>query len=199
MPHKQAMCALVDELGENGRLVGAINVARRMPDGRWIGEMFDGRGYVAALRARGIDPKGKRAHLIGAGGVARAMAIALAQAGVASISMRDIDASRAKNLADTVHAAFPSVRARALEQDEYDRDIVANATPLGMKDGDAMPCDPSRIAPGTVVTDVIPKPDITAFLAGAQKRGCQVVTGREMVEGQAGLIADFLDLKRAHR
>ena len=199
MPHKQAMCALVDELRENGRLVGAINVARRTPDGRWIGDMFDGRGYVAALRARGIDPKGKGVHLIGAGGVARAMAIALAQAGVASISMRDIDALRAENLADTVRAAFPSVRAGALEQDEYDRDIVANATPLGMKDGDAMPCDPSRIAPGTVVTDVIPKPDITAFLAGAQKRGCQVVTGREMVEGQAGLIADFLDLKRAHR
>jgi shikimate dehydrogenase len=199
MPHKQAMCAFVDELLENGRLVGAINAARRLPGGRWQGDMFDGRGYVAALRNRGIDPKAKRVHLIGAGGVARAMAVALAQAGAASISLRDIDVRRARHLADTVNAAFPAVRATAVEEDEYDRDIIANATPLGMRENDELPCDPSRIAPSTVVTDVIPKPDITPFLAAARKRGCQVVTGRDMVEGQAGLMADFLDLKRVHR
>jgi shikimate 5-dehydrogenase len=122
---------------------------------------------VAALRNRGIDPKGKRIHLIGAGGVARAMALALAQAGVASITMRDIDNRRARNLSDTVNAAFPAVRARAVEDDEYQSDIIANATPLGMRDHDPPPCDPSRIAPSTVVTDVIPKPDITPFLAAA--------------------------------
>jgi shikimate dehydrogenase len=194
MPHKQAMCALVDELAENGRLAGAINAARRMPDGRWIGDMFDGRGYVAALRRRGVDPRGKRVHVIGAGGVARAMAMALAQAGVAAVTLRDVDARRAQSLADAVSAAFPSVQARALSEDDYDRDIIANATPLGMKEGDALPCDPARIAPSTLVTDVIPKPDITPFLAAAQRRGCQVMTGREMVEGQAGLIAEFLQL-----
>ena len=194
MPHKQAMCALVDELGENGRLAGALNVARRTPDGRWIGDMFDGRGYLAALRRRGIDPRGKRVHLIGAGGVARAMAMALAHAGVATVTLRDVDARRAENLADALSAAFPSVQARALGEDQYESDIIANATPLGMKQGDALPCDPARIAPSTVVTDVIPKPDITPFLAAAQQRGCQVVTGREMVEGQAGLIAAFLQL-----
>jgi len=199
MPHKQAMCSLVDELRDNGRLAGAINVARRMPDGRWVGDMFDGRGYVAALRSHGIDPRGKRVHLIGAGGVARAMAMALAQTGIAAISLRDVDAQRAHNLADAVNAAFPAVAARAVQADAYDCDIVANATPLGMKESDALPCDPACIAAGTVVTDVIPKPDITAFLSAAQERGCQVVTGREMVAGQAGLIAEFLGLKQAHR
>jgi shikimate dehydrogenase len=194
MPHKQARCAVVDELAENGRLAGAINAARRMPDGRWIGDMFDGRGYVAALRRRGVDPRGKRVHVIGAGGVARAMAMALAQAGVAAVTLRDVDARRAQSLADAVSAAFPSVQARALSEDDCDRDIIANATPLGMKEGDALPCDPARIAPSTLVTDVIPKPDITPFLAAAQRRGCQVVTGREMVEGQAELIAEFLQL-----
>ena len=199
MPHKQAMCALVDELQDNGRLTGAINVARRMPDGRWVGDMFDGRGYVAALRSHGIDPRGKRLHLIGAGAVARAMAMALAQAGIAEISLRDIDAARTRDLVDALGAAFPSVLARAVQADEYDCDIIANATPLGMKEGDALPCDPGRIAPGTVVTDVIPKPDMTAFLTASRARGCRVVSGRDMVEGQAGLIAEFFGLSPPHR
>ncbi len=90
--------------------------------------------------------------------------------------------------------AFPKVEAEAVAEDRYDVDILANATPLGLRDGDALPCDPARIAPRTIVTDVIPKPDITPLLAAAQARGCTVVTGREMVEGQVGLIAAFLGL-----
>jgi shikimate dehydrogenase len=194
MPHKHAMCAHVDELRDNGRLVGAINVARRLEDGRWVGDMFDGLGYVGGLRNRGIDPRAKRVHLIGAGGVARAMGMALAQAGIARLTLRDLDASRALDLARAVAAAFPGVETEAVTEDRYDVDILANATPLGLRDGDPLPCDPSRIAPRTVVTDVIPKPDITPLLAAAQARDCVVVTGREMVEGQAGLVAAFLGL-----
>jgi shikimate dehydrogenase len=194
MPHKHAMCAHVDELRDNGRLVGAINAARRLPDGRWVGDMFDGLGYLGALRNRGIDPAAKRVHLIGAGGVARAMGMALAQAGVASLTLRDLDARRAQGLAKSIRAAFPKVKAEALPADRYDVDILANATPLGLRDGDPLPCDPARIPSRTIVTDVIPKPDITPLLAAAQARGCTVVTGREMVEGQAGMVAAFLGL-----
>jgi shikimate dehydrogenase len=197
MPHKHAMCRHVDELLENGKLVGAINAARRMPGGRWIGDMFDGRGYVGALRAHGIELEGKRVHLIGAGGVARAMAFALAQAGVAAISMRDRERGRAVDLARALSAAFPRVRTEALDADRYDCDIIANATPLGMRDEDPLPCDPERIARSTVVTDVIPKPEITPLLSAARARGCSISTGRDMVEAQAGLVAAFLGLPPA--
>jgi shikimate dehydrogenase len=98
------------------------------------------------------------------------------------------------DLARAVAASFPSVETEALTQDRYDVDILANATPLGLRDGDPLPCDPSRIAPSTIVTDVIPKPDVTPLLAAAQARGCRIVTGREMVEGQAALVAAFLGL-----
>jgi shikimate dehydrogenase len=64
-----------------------------------------------------------------------------------------------------------------------------------LRDGDPLPCDPACIASRTVVTDVIPKPDITPLLAAAQARGCTVVTGREMVEGQAELVAAFFGLR----
>ena len=197
MPHKQTMCTLVDTLGDNGRLVGAINLVRRMPDGRLVGDTFDGLGYVAALRSHRIDLRGKSVHMIGAGGVASAMAMALAEAGIASISLRDVDPTRAQQLADAINRAFPSVSARAVQQDTYACDIIANATPLGMQTSDPMPCDPTQISPRTVVSDVIPKPEMTPFLIAARERGCQVVTGREMVEAQAALGAEFLGLAPA--
>ena len=191
MPHKQSMCAMVDVLRPNARLVGAINAARREPDGRWVGDMFDGLGYVAALRKRGLDPAGKRVHMIGAGAVARAMSFALAAAGIVRLSLRDIDQGHAQTLARQVTAAFPAVQCSATQTDHYDVDILANAAPVGMNADDPLPCATDAIDPLTWVTDVIPKPDITPFLEAARIRGCQVVCGREMVEGQVGLIAEF--------
>ncbi len=194
MPHKQAMCKLVDTLRDNGRLVGAVNLVRRMPDGHLVGDTFDGLGYVAALRSHLIDLRGKSVYMIGAGGVASAMAMALAESGIASISLRDVDPARAEQLAEAINRAFPSVNARAVQQNVYECDIIANATPLGMQATDPMPCDPAAISPSTVVSDVIPKPEMTPFLIAARERGCQVVTGREMVEAQAALGAAFLGL-----
>ena len=192
MPHKQAMCGHVDVLRDNGRLVGAINAARRLADGRWEGEMFDGQGYLRALRACGVDPAGMRVHMIGAGGVARAMVIALAGAGIASLTLRDLDSQRAVQLVQAAKAAYPRVAAQVVGEDRYECDLLANATPLGMRPNDALPCDPDRIAARVIVTDVIPTPEITPFLAAARSRGCRTVTGRDMFEAQVGMVAEFL-------
>ena len=64
MPHKVAMAAFADEVLETGRLVGAVNALRRCPDGRWEADMFDGRGFVAGLRAHGHDPAGARGRQV---------------------------------------------------------------------------------------------------------------------------------------
>jgi shikimate dehydrogenase len=192
MPHKQAMCAHVDELRENGGRVGAINAARRMPDGRWVGDMFDGLGYVGALRRHGVDPAGKRVHMIGAGGVARAMAMALAQAGIAALTLRDLAADRAADLARAVSTAFPKVEAKAVQGDAQRCDILLNATPLGMREGDPLPCDPAAVPSADIVSDVITKPEITPFLAAAQARGCKITSGKDMFEAQIRLVTAFL-------
>src|SRR3954453_17280690 len=135
MPHKQSMLRHVDELLDDGRLVGAVNATRRMPggrwvgavkaprrmpEGRWIGDIFDGRGYVGALRAHGIELTGKRVHMMGAGAVARAMTFALVQSGIAAISLRDVDRGRADDLARAVQAAFPAMQVQAVDVDRYD-------------------------------------------------------------------------------
>lgn len=192
MPHKQAMCAHVDELRENGRRVGAINAARRRPDGSWVGDMFDGLGYIGALRRHGVDPAGKRVHMIGAGGVARAMAMALAQAGAAALTLRDMDAARAADLAGAVRAAFATIRADAVADDAQRCDILLNATPLGMRESDPLPCDPAMVPTARVVSDVITKPEITPFLAAARARGCTITSGKDMFEAQIRMVTAFL-------
>jgi shikimate dehydrogenase len=183
MPHKVGMARLVDELLPAGRQVGAINAARRGSDGRWTGDMFDGRGYTGALQKKGIEPRGKRVHLIGAGGVARAIGCALAETGVRDFSVTDLDAERAKALATLLRG---NVQAQS-----GDADIVVNCTPLGMREGDALPADPSKFRSGTLVSDVTTKPEITPFLAAAQARGLNVTTGRDMFEAQVDQIARF--------
>lgn len=183
MPHKVGMARLVDELLPAGRQVGAINAARRGSDGRWTGDMFDGRGYTGALQEKGIDPRGKRVHLIGAGGVARAIGCALADTGVRDFTVTDLDAERASALA--------SVLKGKVQAQPRDADIVINCTPLGMKEGDPLPCAVESLGNEVVVSDVTTKPEITPFLAAARARGLTITTGRDMFEAQVDQIARF--------
>jgi len=187
MPHKQAVLAHLDRLGDAARRVGAANVARREADGQWFGDMYDGPGFVGGLRARGIAPEGRRAYLVGCGGVARAMATALAEAGVALVRLHDLDAGRAEALAATLRAQFPGVACEVGPADPAQFDLAINATPLGMQPGDALPFDASRLTPRTAVADVTTKPEITPLLAAARARGCPIATGRDMFEAQTML------------
>jgi shikimate dehydrogenase len=187
MPHKQAVLAHLDRLGEAARRVGAANVVRREADGGWFGDMYDGPGFVGGLRARGIEPAGRRAYMLGCGGVARAIALALAEAGVARLQLHDLDAQRAAALVEALRAQYPSVACAAGAAEPPGFDLVVNATPLGMRAGDALPFDPSRLGPATAVADVTTKPEITPLLAAARARGGPGAPGRDMFEAQTAL------------
>lgn len=191
MPHKQAVLAHLDRLGDAARRVGAANVARRETNGQWFGDMYDGPGFVGGLRGRGIACEGRRVYLLGCGGVARAMAIALAEAGVARLRLHDLDAGRAEALAATLRAQFPGLACELGPADPAQFDLAINATPLGMQPGDALPFDPSQLTPRTAVADVTTKPEITPLLAAARERGCPIATGRDMFEAQT-LLAERL-------
>ena len=93
IPHKEAMAGLCDELGPNAELAGAVNTVRFEPDGRLAGDMFDGVGLVNGARAHGIEPRGARILLVGAGGAGRAIAIALADEGAAAITIAKLQRS----------------------------------------------------------------------------------------------------------
>jgi shikimate dehydrogenase len=190
MPHKAAALALVDEVGENGRLVGAINAARR-DAGRWHGDMFDGVGFVGGMRRNAHDPKGRRAALIGAGGAGRAIAFALAAAGVAAISVHDLDGAKAGKLVADLARAFPALAARAGPPHAGELDLLVNATPAGMRPDDPLPWPVESLRPGTIVGDVTTKPEITPFLGAARERGLAIQSGRNMVEGQLQALFRF--------
>jgi shikimate dehydrogenase len=191
MPHKGACLAFADEVLETGRLVGAVNALRPRPDGRWEADMFDGRGFVAGLRAGGHDAGGKRAALIGAGGAGSAIAVSLCQAGIASISVHELDRAKAERLVATLRGAFPNVAARVGAPDLASADILINATPIGMQPGDPLPCDLAGLRAGSVVGDVTTKPDVTPFIEAARAKGAATVTGRDMYEGQVRELAAF--------
>jgi len=189
MPHKAAAAALADEIGESGRLVGAVNAARREAAGRWRADMFDGVGFVGGMRRSGHDPRARRAALLGAGGAGRAIAFALAAAGVAALSVHDLDPARAVRLAADLQRAYPSLPARAGAPGDFD--LLVNATPVGMQAGDPLPWPVETLRPGTLVGDVTTKPEVTPFLAAARERGCAILTGRDMVEGQLAALFRF--------
>ncbi|VXC42658.1 Shikimate dehydrogenase [Pseudomonas sp. 8Z] len=191
MPHKQNMLALVDELHPTARQVGALNVVRCEKDGRWVGAIFDGLGCVLGMQWEGYHPSNKSVLLVGAGGAGRAIAFAVASAGARSLTISDVNEHCAKQLAESV-TAQTGCAALSGPPDPHGFEIVINATPLGMNKTDEMPVDPVRLAPGTIVVDIINIPDQTPLLRAAQARGCRTQDGGPMHEGQAVYALAFL-------
>jgi shikimate dehydrogenase len=191
MPHKTSMAGLVDSLGINGRMAGAINAARKNSDGAWEGDMFDGVGCVDGLKRQGYELAGKSVFLLGVGGAGSAIAGALAQAGVQRLVVQDIDTVRLEQVAERIRAAYPGLSIDAGTIGDGPFDVAINATAQGMRESDPLPFDPSPLPASTLVVDVIFKPEITPLLVLAQKTGHPIQPGRYMHRGQAIAVAKF--------
>jgi shikimate dehydrogenase len=197
MPHKVTTAALVDDAAAAVRIAGSCNAVRRLADGRLQGDLFDGEGFVRALRAKGCRLEGARALVIGAGGVGSAIAASLATAGAPSIALADARPAAARALADRLAPHFRGLEVSIGEADLTDRNVVVNATPLGSRDGDPLPLDVSRLAAGTFVGDVVMNGGTTPFIAAARERGCQVQPGIDMLFEQIPLYLEFFGFPSA--
>jgi len=127
--------------------------------------MFDGAGFVRGVTRAGRRLQGASALVVGSGGVGSAVAASLAGAGVATIGLFDSDPSSARSLGERLRSHYPTVAVTLGSNDPAGYDIVVNATPLGMKAGDPLPMDVSRIAPTTLVGEVVMKQEITGSCA----------------------------------
>ena len=192
VPHKTAVVALCDELTVEARLVGAVNVVRRTPDGRLIGAILDGDGFVQGLRNAGIDAAGRSAYLVGAGGAASAIAFALAKVGVSRLTVANRSVEKAKALLDRVSIAFPGVPLAVGSDDPSGHELVINGTSLGLRPGDALPLDAKRLVARQIVAEIIMEPEQTPLLAAAAAAGCRTHPGAPMLEGQVQLMAAFM-------
>ena len=190
IPYKLRARALADRLGEQARVVGAINALGRRAGG-WRGDIFDGIGCVEAFRQRGIALTGKRALLLGAGGAGSAIGVALASERPASLRLYDIDPKRAEALAATITRAFPGLSVSAGPPQLDDIDILLNASPAGMLDDARLPIAIEALPRAMTVFDAIVKPETTPLLALAERCGCTMIRGREMMRGQIGRMVDF--------
>ena len=192
MPHKVTTCQLVDELSPTARIAGACNAILLRPDGTLLGDMFDGEGFVRGVLRKGVKLDGTRVLVVGSGGVGSAIAASLAAAGVAEIALFDVNAGSANRLADRLRAHYgAALQVSTGSNDPAGYDVVVNATPLGMNDGDEMPMDVSRIEPTAFVGEVVMKQEMTAFLAAAQARGCAVQVGSDMLFEQIPAYLEF--------
>lgn len=181
MPHKVSVVDLLDEVTPTVKVAGSCNAVKRLPDGRLVGDMFDGEGFVRGLRTKGVSLLGARALVVGSGGVGSAIAASLAAAGVAGLALYDVHAPTAEGLALRLRTHYPSVAVATGSKDPAGFDLVVNATPLGMNEGDPLPIDMERLESRTFVGEVVMKTEMTAFLRAAEARGCRVQVGSDML------------------
>jgi shikimate dehydrogenase len=190
MPHKDAAAGLVDRRSPLAERLGAVNCVVFGEDGTF-GDSTDGPGLVAALR-RGdrFDPAGRRCLVVGAGGAARAVILALAEAGASEVVVVNRTASRGTMAAGLAGPVGRLGRA----EDARECELVVNATPLGMGAEGAggagegpWPVDPGLLSPGQLAVDLVYHPEVTPWMAAARQRGAEVDNGLGMLVHQAAL------------
>jgi shikimate dehydrogenase len=193
IPHKVAVMEHLDEIAPDAAIVGAVNTVRREGD-RLIGENTDGKGFLRGVRAdAGVDPRGKRVVILGAGGAARAIVTELALAGAMDVLVVNRSVGRGEQMvADLATKTKASIRFepwQGVYEIAGETDILVNATSIGLyPDVDAMPpVDLRRAHAGMLVGDVVFNPPVTPLLRAAQLRGLPVLDGLAMLVYQGAI------------
>jgi shikimate dehydrogenase len=193
IPHKVAVMEYLDEIAPDAAVIGAVNTVRREGD-RLIGENTDGKGFLRGVRVdAGVDPKGRRAVVLGAGGAARAIVTELALAGIADVLVVNRSAKRGEEMvADLAAKTRAPIRFAAWPgtwRVPGDVDLLVNATSIGLyPDVDAMPpVDLSAARPEMLVCDAVFNPPETRLLAAARARGLAVLDGLSMLVYQGAI------------
>ena len=194
MPHKVSTVALLDQASAAVRVAGACNAVRCDAQGRLVGDMFDGEGFVRGVMRKGLTLQGARALVVGSGGVGCAIAASLAGAGVGRLGLFDVHAPSAEGLAARLRENHPHIDVHVGSRDPAGYDLIVNATPLGMNPNDPLPLDVSRLTPEMFVGEVVMKTEITPLLAAAQACGCRTQVGTDMLFEQIPAYLEFFGL-----
>jgi len=191
MPHKITTLSLLDDVSTTARIAGSCNAVLRRADGTLVGDMFDGAGFVRGVIRKGFRLDEARALVVGSGGVGSAIAASLAAAGIPAIGLFDSSPAAAEALGERLREHYPRLEVSTGAKDPAGYDVVVNATPLGMMEGDPLPVDVSRIASGTFVGEVVMKEEITPFLRAARDKGCPIQVGTDMLFEQIPAYLEF--------
>jgi len=191
MPHKVTTVGLLDEVSAAVKVAGACNAVKRLPDGRLVGDMFDGEGFVRGVLRKGLKLQGACVLVVGSGGVGCAIAASLAGAGIAAITLYDVNATSAQALGARLKEHHPHIDVQTGSNDPQGYDLVVNATPMGMNPGDPLPIDMDRVSSNTFIGEVVMKTEVTPFLAAARAKGCATQVGTDMLFEQIPAYLEF--------
>jgi len=183
-PYKEAVVPLLDALSPTAAAIGTVNtvVAR---DGKLTGHNTDSTGFAAAFEAVLGSPGERPIALIGAGGVGRAIAFALAELGARALHIFDSDSARPDVLASRLGTRIAVRVCRNVAQALDGAGGVVNGTPIGMLPNRDSPMPPELLHAGLFVADAVYTPLWTPLLQAARAKGCRVMTGRELCIYQA--------------
>ncbi len=195
IPHKEQALNYLDGIDPQAELIGAVNTIK-VEGEHLIGYNTDGQGFVQALRLKaGIEPEGKRVCLLGAGGAARAVAVALATTKIQQLAILNRTLARAQALADHLARHFPQLRVSAAPLTEQgiisQSQIIINTTSVGMQVSDDLLIDSQLIPPTAFVFDLVYHPAQSKLLAAAIQRGARVMNGLGMLLYQGALTFEI--------
>lgn len=193
MPDKTEAAKYMDELSPAAQIIGAVNTIVN-DNGKLVGHITDGEGFVNNLKDHGIDIKGKKITIAGGGGAATAMQVQCALDGAREITIfnkKDAFFERTLQTAEKIKSAVPGIVVNVYDIDDIakmteeikDSDIFANATIVGMKPMEDLSVvkDLSALRPGLVVADAVYNPIETKLLKDAKAAGCTCVGGKGML------------------
>lgn len=183
-PYKEAVIDLLDELSSGAAAIGAVNTVV-VREGRLVGYNTDTTGFARAVSNLAEGAGRGAVALIGAGGVGKAIAFALAKLGVAEIRIFDSDRTKADQLALALRPHSKTIVVDAIEDAVGSAAGVVNATPVGMLPNRNTPVPDARLHDGLWVADAVYYPLLTPLLMAAAAKGARILTGRELAIYQA--------------
>jgi shikimate dehydrogenase len=198
IPHKVAVIPLLDEMEPLAQKIGAVNTIAN-DKGRLKGHNTDAGGFLKALLERGVEPRGKKVVVLGAGGVSRAISFTLAEGGAEIVILnRRLEMDWAVKLASSI-SQLSTKEVKALELNDKNlssvleaADILVNATSVGMSPNSNNSPLPARLLkPELVVFDVVYNPLKTRFLAEAEAAGAETISGIDMLVWQGALAFEL--------
>lgn len=195
IPHKVPVMDALDSCSDLARLAGAVNAIRRNADGSLEGGLFDGEGFVSSLAYFNIAHAGKKVLILGAGGAAAAIGASLvlprSSGHALEVALFDPTSGKSLEVAARLSASHTARVCSANTSNPAGFDLVINASPLGLKATDPLPCDVTQLGAGTALVDIVMKNYPTPVVQATRARGLQAEPGFEMLIQQAHLYMDF--------
>jgi shikimate dehydrogenase len=187
LPHKESVIPLLDTMNEEAAFIGAVNTVVNK-DGSLIGYNTDGKGFMRSLSGNNINVKKKNILVVGAGGASRAISYHLSEK-ANMLYLFDIDKNKLEKLVSDLSSLRTTVSGLKHIKDINQFEIIINATPLGLKQGDPFPFDVEKLTVNHTVIDLIYR--TTPLLEYASRKGCQTTNGLGMLLWQGAFAFEL--------